>query len=195
MPLPVIGDVFRVALRWHNDDTLSDAVNVMHFFGNGLTPADVATALDASLAANMWVFQDQHSKITEIDITPLDGSSTTFPYIPTPGAKYAGVQSAEDNSPQVANIVKFVTDKRGRSYRGRVYLPWVVDSGQTNGVLNPTDLASCNTAWVAFKTGMTTHSCPLVVASYKLESYETVIAVQAEKFTATQRRRQKRTSA
>lgn len=195
MPLPVIPNVSRVAFKWHNSDSKTDAVNVMHFHTGSHSSADFATLLDSSLTANMWAYQNTDSVITEIDITPLDGMSITFPFVPTPGVKYHGTQTNEDMSPQVAAIIKLATAERGRSFRGRVYLPWVIDNAQVNGILDATINASVATAWLAFKNAMETGGMQMVVASYKLASAADVIAVVAEKYTATQRRRQKRTSA
>lgn len=193
-PLPTINDVFRVAIGWTNVDTSRTATNVMHFKGVGLDPADVAGLIDDHVTAAMWEMQDDHSKITTIDVTPLDGSGVTLPVIIAPAAKYAGVQTNEDMVPQMATIVKLVTLKRGRSFRGRIFLPWCTETVSTNGILDSTKLATAQAAWVAFVTAMSGDNCPLGVASYKLAEWNEAAGVLYESHVATQRRRNKRTS-
>ena len=127
-------------------------------------------------------------------ITPLDGTSVSFPVTPTPGVKYHGVASTGDMEPQCANIVKFLTAKRGRSFRGRVYLPFVAESAMSNGKLTGATVTAGQAAWVTFVNGMATDGFPLVVASYLTATAQEIISTLYESFTATQSRRQKRLS-
>ena len=94
----------------------------------------------------------------------------------------------------MANIVKFVTGLRGRSYRGRVYLPFVDESTQAQGHIVAGKITDGQGAWEAFHTDMSTDGFELVVASYLHSTAEDVIAVLFERDTATQRRRNKRAS-
>lgn len=192
MSLPVITDTWRVALEWENSDKGLHATNVMHFRGSSLTTATLVTAFDAHVTANMWCIETTDSKILEIDFTPLDGSSATFPYTPTPGSKYAGVQSAEEFVPQVAGILKLSTALRGRSYRGRLFLPWVAEGSQQSGILYEANRATAEAAWQAFLVAMAGDGADLVVASYKLATAADVVAIQLETHIGTQRRRNTR---
>jgi len=189
VPLPVISNTYRCAFRWHHSDLVTDAVNVMHFRQASTNPAALAADLDASISNLLWNFQDSHAKITEIDITPLDGSSTTFPYVTGSGADYTGFSSSHDVIPQGAAIIKMVTAKRGRSYRGRVYLPWVAETFSTNGVLDATTVTNVTNAWVAALASWAAAGPQLVVASYLHQTAEDVIAILCESMLATQRRR------
>lgn len=195
MPLPVISNVYRAAFTWTNTDTGFSAVNVMHFKKSGSNPAALATSLAGAVHQDMWAFQGSHSHIREVDITPLDGAGVTYPYITGSGTVWSGSDGSNDHNPQVANIIKIVTAKRGRSYRGRVFLPWVCENLQANGVLDSGTLATVQAKWVAFATTMTGDGWDQVVASYLHATSEEVIGYLAERQTATQRRRQKRTSA
>jgi hypothetical protein len=96
--------------------------------------------------------------------------------------------------PQVAAIVKFLTAKRGRSYRGRIYIPFVAENTTTAGKLGPTPVANTTTAWIAFHTALTSATLDMCVASYKNATQEPIIALACETYTATQRRRLKRNS-
>lgn len=170
-------------------------MNVMHVKKSSSNPAAIATILNTNVTTNMWYFQEQSSIIHEVDITPLDGTSTTYPYIPPTTAIWAGGRTTADKIPNVANLIKLVTAKRGRSYRGRVYLPWIHETSQTNGVLDAPSVANCTAAWVAFLAAMSGSGAPLGVASYLHATFEPVIAVICERDVATQRRRNHRTSA
>lgn len=193
-PLPTISDTYRVNLQWANTDTSRQANNVIHVRASGASPLSVATAIDTCVAAQMWQFQNADSRVVQMNVTPLDGSGVTLPVIIPSAAKWTGFQTGGDMNPATCNIVKLVTGKRGRSYRGRVYLPWVTDGVQTNGILNSSALAGAQTAWVAFHTALTAAGFDWVVASYKLETADDVVGVLCESHTATQRRRNKRTS-
>jgi hypothetical protein len=193
-PLPVINDVFRCSFEWTYGTSTLAATNVLHFRASGLNPATLATALDAHITTAMWSFQNTNSKVAQINITPLDGSSVTFPFVTGGGAKYTGSGGGLDMMVQVCNIVKLVTGKRGRSYRGRLYLPWVAEGKQTDGTLDATTVTACDTAWIAFHTAMTAAGADLVVASYTLATAEDVVGVIVERSVATQRRRVQRTS-
>lgn len=193
-PLPVISDVYRCAINWSNTTSLAQATNVIHIRKSGSNPADIFADLDAHFAAAMWQAQAIDTIIANIVITPLDGTSVSFPVVPTPGVKYHGVASTGDMSPQTANIVKFLTAKRGRSYRGRLYLPFPAESATSNGKLTGATVTAGQAAWVTFVNAMNTAGSQIVVASYVHATAENVIATLYESFTATQRRRQKRLS-
>jgi hypothetical protein len=195
LPLPVINNVYRCALQWGSSEFSQRAVNVIHVKKSGSNPAAIGTILDTAATASLWWFTKNTAKVSEIDITPLDGSSVTYPYIPATPAHWTGTSSSGDNTLNVAYIVKMLTASRGRSYRGRVYLPWVVETQMANGLLDATGVTNCTAAWVTFIAALASASAPLQVASYKLSTSADVIAVACEKAVATQRRRLHRTSA
>lgn len=194
-PLPVISNVFRCAFTWKNLDWPTwSAVNVMHFYKAGGDPVTLTALLDASVSANMWGQTSSSSSIYQVNVTPLDGSSVTFPYTPLTPAKWKGTVSSLEYTPQVSAVVKMLTGKRGRSYRGRVFLPWCIEDVTKSGLILAATQATMNTAWVAFRTAMDTGGYPLHVASYKLATSEKVVAVLAETNTGTVRKRWHRRS-
>lgn len=195
MPLPLIADVYRCAFKWQDPAFSSNAVNVMHFKKSGSNPAAIAAILNTNVSANMWYCQEASSFIGEVDITPLDGTSVTYPYIPPVAANWTGQRTTTDKMPNACNLIKLVTAKRGRSYRGRVYLPWIHAASPTNGVLDAGTVSNCTTAWVAFLAAMASSGAPLVIASYLHATAEPVVAVICERDIATQRRRNQRISA
>lgn len=194
MPLPVISNVYRCAFNWVHDDFPVNATNVMHFKKSSSNPAAVAAIIFSNLTADMWRVQDTHAHIHDVTVTPLDGSSVSLPVVTGSTTSFTGQQTTHEIVPQVSNVIKMLTAKRGRSYRGHAFLPWVVESVMSGGLLEVTNQAAITAAWVAFLAAMDGDSCPLEIASYKLATSDPVIAIGCERYTATQRRRLKRNS-
>lgn len=191
----MITDVFRVAFNWTNSDVPAlTSTNVMHFKASGKVASDVASDITAHVTANMWKFQTNHSKVHDLVITKLDGSAVSFPYNTDLTSKWTGTLTDALFIPQASNLIKLLTAKRGRSYRGRVYLPWCSEQYGTDGVLNSTNVATCSAAWAAFDAAMDSAGTKLVVASYLHSTAEEVVALGCENYLATQRRRNKRNS-
>lgn len=191
MTLPVIADVFRVAFEWkQTDDATLRATNVMHFHAPSKDPTDVAASITDNVNFAMWAHTSSHSEIFRFDVTPLDGSSLTVPFPVTDETNFKGSAGTGEVIPQVACIVKLLTNHRGRSYRGRVFLPWVVEEALDYGNIASSNVTTMNTAWVAFLAAMQADSVNLCVASYKLALYTNVAAVQVENLSGTIRKRQ-----
>lgn len=191
--LPIIPNTYRCAFNWvSSSDPALSAVNVMHIRKSGSNPADIAADIDAHVNFAMWQHTTNACKIQSIDITPLDGSSTTFPFTPSSYVQYTGSGGTGDLVPQVAAIIKLLTAKRGRSYRGRLFLPWVSEAALNFGNIAASNVTGLTTAWIAFHLAMDAADAKLVVASYKLASAEEVVALIAESYSGTVRRRQKR---
>ena len=195
VPLPVITNVYRCALNWTNSTNAMVATNVIHVQKAAVTASDVATELDTDATNTMWELQTTDQQVTQIVVTKLDGSSASFPYTPATPANWTGHGGAGDFVPQVAAIVKCITGKRGRSYRGRIFLPWIAEAQMGDGGLNGTSRATCTAAWREFLADMQGNGFVPVVASYKLATAEPILDMAVEGFVATQRRRLVRTSA
>lgn len=191
-PLPVIANVMRVAFTWSDTVGGRTAENVMHFRAGTVTAAELATYLDGIVSAGMWNQTVTTVGVTQLDITPLDGTSATYTFATGRPAKWSGAISAGDIIPAGAAIVKLQTAKRGRSYRGRVYLPFVAEGANDSGTLHSTDVDALQSAWSAFLTTTESGDVAWVVASYVHATAEDIIAVTAEAELGTQRRRQRR---
>lgn len=189
MPLPVIADTYRVALNWVHTNG-QHAVNVMHFYRTSSTAVAVATALDANVASGMWLGVSSGAHVSSIEVTALDGASATY-VLGTSGAKWTGSATGDVLVP-FSVVVKLSTGNRGRSNRGRVFLPLVGASNITAGVWTTAGLATSQTAWNTFLTAMTTATTFPVVASYKLASQRFVTSFLVEATLGVQRRRQER---
>lgn len=193
-PLPVIADTYRVSFEWAAGQ--QSAANVMHFrtASSGATPEEVWDCIDANVTANMWASCSTGSVIQEVRVTPLDGSSATQAFGTGSGAKWQG-QTSGDFVPAGAAIIKLSTAKRGRSFRGRVFLPFLAEAAFVNGLLELGPLGLAQTAWEDFANDIIadpTTPMALVVASYKLAESNQVLNLLAENVAGTQRRRQGR---
>lgn len=191
--LPVIADVFRCALNWTAAGGLK-AENVIHIknvSGGPLTSADAFESLQDNITANMWAAVSSAYTITSVTITPLDGTTASTEFATGGGAQWQGGASG-DYAPALCALVKVVTAKRGRSYRGRVYCGPVSEAAQTAGIINPASVALMQADWTAFRANALTDTWPFVVASYKHSTAELSTACFVESPAATQRRRQGR---
>lgn len=190
MSLPIIANTYRTVFKWTSSEVHGSPVNVMHFEKSGSNPAALATSLDSHVTASLWQALKNTCSVSEVDITPLDGSSVTFPFLTTSPAKWTGAQTTGFIHPAESVIIKFLTSKRGRSYRGRLFLPWACDVHCTDGLLDNATATTMTTGWVTFMAAMVTDGWLPVVASYLHATAEPIVATQVEKPLGTQRRRQ-----
>lgn len=192
MPLPVISNIWRCAFVW-SDGAGQRAVNVMHFNDGDETgdPLDLVAALVTNTQAHQFDGISEDCFVQELQITPLDGVGATRIEPLGFGSAWTGAGGA-DFMPQVACLVKLQTGLRGRSRRGRIFLPFISEGGVTDGHLAGTWATDGPTAWEAWRAAMATAHWELQVASY-LDSISTSVTLATlEQFTATQRRRQSR---
>ena len=86
------------------------------------------------------------------------------------------------------------TAHRGRSHRGRIFLPFIAEDVSTKGVLTGSVAAATTTAWNTFQAALEAHGggWQVDVASYKLATSEIVTNFICESMLAVQRRRQER---
>jgi hypothetical protein len=164
----------------------------MHFADTASTASGVATKIDAHVTSGMWDPLNATTACTQLAVTPLDGVSPTFLFPTGSAAKWKAATSSGDLIPQVACVVKLQTATRGRSHRGRIFLPFVSEGKVANGTITAASVSTAQAAWSAFLAAMLTATCPLTVASYKLASDDNVTAVLVESQAGTVRKRQPR---
>lgn len=193
MPLPVIPHVFRVVWHWSNVNIPRAAVNVMHFSISSDDPSTLFAAFVTASAAKPWIQTTVDSKIVSVDITPLDGAGLTETFVPTPGTGWEGVQPSGPCMPAVAAVLKLTTNTRGRSYRGRIFMPWVAELAADNGSFTPSVYSASVTSIAAWFAALTGAGADPQIASYHLGTAAPVTAMFLERSMATQRRRQLRT--
>jgi hypothetical protein len=193
MPLPVIPNVFRCAFNWVHS-TGQKAENVMHVqdLAGGHTAHDAFLALDGTIPATVFGNCSSGASVTTITVTPLDGSTASSTFTTT-SPHWAG-NTGGDMIPAAAQVVKLPTTLRGRSHRGRVFLPFIAETAQANGAADASVTATMTTQWNAWETALVAHSpsWSFVVASYKLATANAVGTILVEGELGTQRRRQSR---
>lgn len=209
-PLPTISGVHRVSLEWRQGTSGPTAANVMHFHGASTDTNALYAALGSALSANCWLGIGSDCKIYQVAITPLDGSTATAIYNPT-GAQWGGSGTPGDYIPSAAGVLSLRTLKRGRRYRGRVYVPFILEQVVSSGTFSAS-LSLAQTAWNTFLTSMAAASYPWHVATYGYSLHRTknsgggytltpvtwppdstpVQSVTYEQTLGTQRRRQSR---
>jgi hypothetical protein len=191
-PLPIIANTYRCALNWRDVATGQTAENVIHVRKASSSAMGIFTALDGSVSFDCWASVRNSCEVASVSITPLDGTSPTVEFVAS-GSQWIGAGGTGDLLPQVAALVKLTTATRGRSYRGRVFLPFTAEGITASGALDNTTVTALQTGWDnLLSTLSSTFTAKLVVASYRLQTAADVTAVLAERETGTQRKRQQR---
>jgi len=130
MPAIVIPNAIRAAMKYLQHD--QERVNVLHFIkpGGGITLADleqIASFLDDWHANYLSAAQQNQLTLDQIQVTDIsvpNGEQITLDLpVPRPG------QLTNTPAPgNVTNTMSFRTNKTGRRYRGRIYLPGLADN-------------------------------------------------------------------
>lgn len=191
MPLPVISGVVRVTLNWTNSNVPEPAANVMHFSTALTTGAAMFAAFDTGLAANQdWIDSVSNTtKLTSIEFLPLDGITPTSEFTTGIDAYYTG-SATGGPIPQAATTVTWQTDQRGRSKRGRTFLPHLGESAMDNGAIIGAVRSAMQTAWTGLLEDWAVAGLTPVVASYTLGSARPVESFVVRQRASTIRRRQ-----
>lgn len=168
------------------------AENVMHFATEG-NASDVGNGLAANFD-DLGLIDTVSSAagVTGFSVTPLDGVSPTteFPFV----SPFTGPGN-DQFIPNLAAVITLYTARRGRSYRGRIFLPFTAENRQNNGFTDPSTvighLADAWTELAADLIALTPGVFP-VVASYLHRTSEPVTLYKPQHVYGTQRRRQSR---
>jgi len=150
MPLPVIADTMRVAVRGHAGNGHMWA-NILHFRKTGaLTYAGAIAILDPLLYAqyhdnngggSAWrALAHTGASVQDFVYTPLDGSSASTII----SHAFAGISGGDALPASMAIVVTLRTALRGRSYRGRNYVGGISDSSVEGvNLVKPAFRAEC----------------------------------------------------
>lgn len=187
-PLPVITNVFRVAIKHFVAASGEHTVNVIHLRSSVGTLASLQAALDAHGTAAMWGELNSSYASTSITLTKLDGTSASVTYTPATPANWAGGASGEE-IPEAAAGLTLNTAIRGRSYRGRIYVGPVTEAQCSGGNLLSAGVTAHTAAWNTFLADMAAVGWDLVVASYLHATAQNVTLVVGRLGIRTQRKR------
>lgn len=169
------------------------AANVLHFGTIGGTESELATIIRSHLTDAMFKVIANDGHITSFDIIKLDGSSATVHQVD--GSPQGGGTVSAQPIPNTGPVVSLKTGLRGRSHRGRVYLPGVAESVFSGGLISQGDADDIGDGWFAFIGACASDDVTLVVASYALATATAVETLSVDARCATQRRRQTRVAA
>lgn len=188
MPLPVIPDVFRCTLNWAAGSGIEYMHNVIHLANTVGDEAAVFADLDSHVTAAMWNTAPSGFAVQTVDVLKLDGTSATVSFATGRPAKWTGSGTGQW-IPAAAEIITLYSPFRGRSNRGRVYLP-MSEGVQDSGSIDPAITAAAQAAWEAFRAAMAADTSPLYIASYTIPDAVACTSVLARSLLGTQRRRQ-----
>lgn len=198
--LPVIANVIRCAVQ----GTLANGrewVNTYHFLKpSGTSNAAAISAIDTLLtnlynvnaggaAAAILSQVSNTARITGIAYLPLDGTSATVVI----SHSLPGLASGDPLPAHVALVVTSQTGLRGRSHRGRVFLPPMAE-GQNDASGAPSSgvLVGLQPQFNAFLAAATTAVMFPVVASYRFASQQLITDYVVRSKWSTRRKRQGR---
>jgi|SRR5882672_3642689 len=196
MPLPIITDVIRVAVRGRATNGHNFA-NILHFRKTAAITFPAAIAILDPLLLNNYTVNNgaglawrsigpTSATLTQFEYTPLDGVSATTVITHA----LAGLDAGDPLPCSNSIVATFRTATRGRSFRGRAYTgPYAEDA---NAVAVPTaaTVTAIQTQWSRFVTvSLVGTGVSLVVASYQRVLATDCIAVSVDGRWDTQRRR------
>jgi len=171
--LPIITDVFRCVLATTSGE--ASAANVLWFHSPGGDPttlgADLVTStLTATAGSSLQALISSAATFQHWDVTQLDGVTPTVRTSFGPGVHGGGATPVA--AANVCGLISLATGLRGRSFRGRIYIPFIpqglVDAdGARLGTSWPTDVTGFFGQFLANMAG-TTSSANLQVVSQKL---------------------------
>jgi len=193
MPLPVISDVYRVALPWTDGGGIGiTPVNVLHFLAPTRTASDVGDKVQLRLqtdGSNMFDTLYSGYTLDVLQVLKLDGTSATVDVVQ--GGTVAGSGSG-GVVPAAATVVSLHTTQRGSQGRGRTYVGPMGETQFTDGKVATSSVSTMTSAWNSFVSALALLSpaIQLVVASYKHSSAHVVTNLRVDIMAGTQRRRQ-----
>jgi hypothetical protein len=190
MPLPVITDIWQVKFVYSSPSVPREATNDFYVKDTtgGLVGPGVFALIDANVTASMFQFMPASASVITVRLTPLDGVSAGVDFATGSPAKWSGTATG-DIIPQGAAVLTLRTALGGRSFRGRLYLPWVTEASQANGVLLAAAVSGLSSAWTTYGTALSAASLIPQVVSKRLGVATEVTNYVGRPFLRTQRRR------
>jgi len=208
-PIPgplVLGNAGELKLVW--DFGGRQRLNILHFSGTSSRPVNQSNVDAANVAirslftsSGLAVFTAPSYGFKNVTARDL-GSTTNAEYEGAPATIIPGDGTTDALPSQIALVASLKTDKRGRNYRGRAFIPGAEElASDPNGLATPGYV----TAVTAFVDGIRTYMAgvnwPLAVVSRaypadeanglpaKDADFATVVSVTADNVFDTQRRR------
>jgi hypothetical protein len=193
-PLPIISNTFQVSIGYNYLNTYP-AANVLHVQTTVASAQEIADGV----AATWWdttawpSIQSNSCSAGQIRVTPLDGSSTTA----IANSASFGTTVGGRNEPASGLVDSLVmtqyTDLRGRSGRGRLYIPFLGEHYLQSDLASWQDAnGDISSAYNAFRTLWNTNLTGInrgVVSRLHSSFHETVSEVLQYGYVGCQRGR------
>lgn len=198
MPLPVITDGYLIAQRLDSTDELHEMETVHCITTTDTSLSHIADGFASAYYGTLFNNVTHALKIGSTRVTPLDGTSPGEDFVTPAFGNVGGHTTGVTILPwSCARGVTWQTTHRGKSYRGRTYLPGVVDDQVVTSVLRElttTALSAWQTDVTDFVSGLGALTPPqtLVVLSRKLGVANVVVNARANIGVVEQRRRYER---
>lgn len=147
MPFQPVPNVAKTVLEGVVDGQLTDLDLHWEISGGGITSINLATLTDAvhvwfgSILAPLLSDDWAATRTIGTDLTTINGPRREA------GGTTAGGVSGEANPNNVAACVSLVTANRGRSFRGRNFVPGIPGTVVTLNTLDPTFISDLLTAY------------------------------------------------
>lgn len=144
------------------------AENTLYFLNAGGWTTTAMTTLATSLAA-WWVAEiatevSNELSLVGIKVTDLSSQFAASIYYPVTPPETG--DDAEDPLPNnAAAVIKFTTESRGRSFRGRNYIPGIPDAYVNGNTIDPAIVLNLIDGYQNLDAVETTNSCVHVVVS------------------------------
>lgn len=124
--------------------------NVLHYTGNNISDPEILTSLATNALASWQATWRTHQvlglRLNLVRATSLEEQNSPGVEI-VPDTNYNGTANADPIPYNCAALIQLLTAYRGRSYRGRVYLPGLGEGDQTNSNLAGSLVTALNASY------------------------------------------------
>jgi len=195
-PLPVITNGWQVAQQWTSTDELHDMYNVIAVLsGDTATASQVAEQVAHAFATAILPVVRHGLAMGITRVTKLDGTSLIEDFTTAHTGDLGGVTTGNGLPLELAKLITLRSNTRGRSHRGRIYIPGASDAELVNEftrALTSTALTALTTAASDFPAAILDNAIiplALQVLSRKLGSMIQVQEATPNTGMVNQRRR------
>lgn len=164
MAFTVFPDTAKVAVNmsW-NGVEVSNVLHFQHASPTDMDYEDLAASVSQEWTAD--ILPEQVSELTIVDVTAYDLSEEGAPkYVNTDDAGAAGSDLGDGVPNNTCMLISHRTADTGRSSRGRTYIPGMLETDESNGLMVAAKQTNMVTAWGNFIAAVALIGWDLVVA-------------------------------
>ena len=184
-PLPTIANTHRVTFNWTDSGEVVGHNIIGITTGSPMSSAVIAGLVANALDSNMFAPVVSTTELLTIDVFNMGIPEATV-QVPVVGVQG---QSGGQAVPNVAVVVTPRSVARGRSFRGRTYLPMIGESSIDSGIVIGPVVISTLAAWFDFNIALLASSITQSIISIELAVATLVAGYTVDTRQDTQRRR------